>query len=208
MSYNNFNSKKIISESNRYQNTNTNNSPDINPNFQQNGLYVNNQINENNENDNNQLINKDNNINTIRSAITQHNDDDIPELPEEVLNSFSQELSSIYNEIRDFLIKETNNINNEIIDLDKKNEIHNKLEELKSSGELEQYNDLFNQIYTNERVNSNKSKKIIENKLKILNMIKIHCDETFNFICNNITRQDIFKSKLDILLNNIKNYKK
>ena len=80
------------------------------------------------------------------------------------------------------------------------------MEELKNSGELEQYNDLFNHIFTNEKENSNKTKKIIEGRLKILNMIKIHCDETFNFICNNLTRQDIFKSKLDLLLININNY--
>ena len=198
-SYNYFNNKLIIPESNRYQNINNN------PNIEQNGLSTNNYINEKSERDINKLISNEN-VNTVRSSIYQPNGDNIPELPVEILNSFSPELLSAYNSIEDFLIQETNKINDEIKELDKKRETNNKLEELKNSGELEQYNDLFNHIFTNEKENSNKTKKIIEGRLKILNMIKIHCDETFNFICNNLTRQDIFKSKLDLLLININNY--
>ncbi len=47
------------------------------------------------------------------------------------------ELLSGDNTIEDFLIQETNKINDEIKELDKKRETNNKLKELKNSGELE-----------------------------------------------------------------------
>ena len=39
-------------------------------------------------------------------------------------------------------------------------------------------------------------------------MIKSYCDETFNFINNNSSRQDLYKDKLNMLLKNINEYMK
>ena len=93
------------------------------------------------------------------------------------------------------------------MDLNKKKETNNKLKELKNLEELDKYNDLLSQIYTNEKNNSNKVKKKLEDKLNILNTIKMHWKDTFNFIYDNPSRQDIIKYKLNILQNNINDYK-
>ena len=113
----------------------------------------------------------------------------------------------MYNSIRDFLIQETESINTEKIDLNKKKEANNKLKELKNFEELNQYNDLFSQIYINEKYNSNKVKKQLEDKLNILNTIKLNWKDTFNLIYDNPIRQDIIKYKLNILKKYINDYK-
>ena len=138
---------------------------------------------------------------SITSSIFSPNDIN-PQLPEEILQKFSKDIKNLYNSINLFLISESNKINEEIKDLNKKKDSYKKLKE------LNKYNDVFSQIYENEKSISNKKKKYIEDKLKIFNMIKRNCDENFDYICNNAYRENIFKDKLNILLTHINDYNK
>ena len=144
-----------------------------------------------------------NNMNNIDS---NNSNNTIPKLPNEIINMFSDELINIYNNIIQFLENEFIKIEEEIKELDKKKESNNKLKELKDTNNFNQYNNLFSQIFENENKLSNNSKKTIEEKLKIYNMIKSNYEETLNFICNNEFRHNIFKDKLNIILTNINDY--
>ena len=207
---NNFNYIQSNPQSNINRNINSNNNIDTN----QNGLnsFKSNYTNENNinnENDNEQLLNSNKNYNNNNNDLNISNnyDDGLPELPQEILDTLYPESLNLYNSIRAFLIQEMEAINAEKMDLDKKKVTNDKLKELKNLEELDKYNDLLSQIYTNEKNNSNKVKKKLEDKLNILNTIKLHWKDTINFIYDNSSRQDIIKYKLNILQNNIDDYK-
>ena len=177
-----------------------------------------NNINNNYMNKNNSLISRDNNNHLNNENINENEENDnispsefnpnfiISQLPNEILNNFSDELLNIYKRINDFLTVESNKLSEEIKDLGKKKEAYKKLKEIKESRELDQYNNFFNQIYINEKNNSNKSKRNLEDKLKIFNMIKSNYEEALDFLNNNLNRQDIFKEKLNILLMHINDY--
>ena len=154
-----------------------------------------------------------NNIDTTKINSRDNNlennineDNDIPKLSDEILNEFSDDLIDIYNKINQFLIEELNRIDEEIMENEKRKQASKSLEEIKNSDELNQYNTYFSQIYSNERNIMNKTKKNIESRLKIYNIIKRNCEDTFNFISNNSYRQNIFRYKLNTLLTHINDY--
>ena len=167
-----------------------------------------------NSNLNNISINISNNINNTQLKSREYNlqnnnineDGEYPILSEEILNSFSDDLINMYNKINQFLVEESNRIDNEILEMEKKGETNKKLEEVKNSEELNQYNMYFSQIYSKEKNNMKRAKKNIENKLKIFNIIKKNCEDTFNFISNNSYRPNIFRHKLNTLLTHINDY--
>ena len=180
--YNNLNSERTL---NNYSNLRYNNinSTAINPN-----LY-------------NEDIKEEGEL--VISSIFSPNDI-TPQLSEDIVNGFSDELSKLYNKINKFLIEESYKITEEIKEINRKKDMNKKLKDLKENEDFNQ--DLFNQIYSNEENNLNKKRKNIEDKLKVFNIIKSYCEDTFNFISNNSDRQDIFKDKFNILLSHIEDY--
>ena len=208
----NYNYKSISSRNNYLKNNSNNLFINQNPNINDNNI---NNINSNNSiniNINNPKLNLNeykspNNIQNINSQNNNINpEDDYPTLPDEILNMFSDELIEIYNKINQFLVEESNKIDNEIEELEKRGKTNQKLEEIQNNDELNQYNMYFSQIYSNEKNIMNKVKKNIEKKLKIYNIIKKNCEDTFNFICNNTYRENVFKHKLNTLLMHINDY--
>ena len=98
-----------------------------------------NNINNNYMNKNNNLISMDNNNNLNNENINENEENNnvntsefspnfiISQLPNEVLNNFSDELLNIYKRINDFLTVESNKLSEEIKDLDNKKEAYKKL---------------------------------------------------------------------------------
>ena len=201
--YNINNSRISQNELNNIDNIdNINNINNMNENNDNGQININNRYNINiNENGINKNI-ENNNINSMNNNL----DNSGPFLPDEVINAFSSELRDIYSNINQFLVNEPIKISQEIEELNRKKDTNKKLKDLRDTEELNEYNDLFNQIYTNVKDNSNRTKKKLELKLKVFNMIKLNCEETFNFICNNSYRPNIFKDKLNILLTHINDY--
>jgi len=164
----------------------------------------------------NNLNNAANNINVnenikeeegeLNSSSIFSPNDIIPQLREDIINGFSDELIKLYNKINKFLIEESSKITEEIKDLNRKKDMNKKLKDLKQNEDMNQYNDKFNQIYSIEENFSNNKRKNLEEKLNIFNTIKSYCEEAFNFISNNSNRQDICKDKLNLLLSHIGDY--
>ena len=163
------------------------------------------------------INNAANNINSYKEDIKEEEDelitesifspnDIIPQLREDIVNGFSDELSKLYNKINKFLNEESSKITEEIREIKRKKDMNKKVKDLKDNEDFNQYNDLFSQIYSNEEINSNKKRKNLEDKLQIFNKIKSYCEDAFNFISNNSDRQDVCKDKLNMLLTHIDDY--
>lgn len=142
-----------------------------------------------------------------RESIFNPNDI-IPQLREDIVDSFSDELSKLYNKINKFLIEESSKITEEIKEINRTKDMNKKVKDLKDNEDYNEYNEKLSQIYSKEEINSNKKEKNLEDKLKIFNMIKSYCEDAFNFISNNSDRQDVCKDKLNMLLSHIDDYNK
>jgi hypothetical protein len=129
-----------------------------------------------------------------------------PQLREDIIDGFSDELLKLYNQINKFLIEESSKITEEIREINRKKDMNQKVKYLKENKDFNQDNDIFGQIYSKEENISYKKRKSLEEKLKIFNKIKSYCEDTFNFISNNSDRQDVCKDKLNMLLSHIEDY--
>ena len=129
-----------------------------------------------------------------------------PELPQEILNTFPNELLYLYNKIITFIKEESSSIEKDKNNLNNIENMNNTLKNLKDNDNLKSYQNDFNFILFQENTNSKAMKSNIQSKIKLFNKIKSFCEDTFNFIYNNYTKQNAIKTKLNILLEHIHDY--
>jgi hypothetical protein len=129
------------------------------------------------------------------------------ELPEEILNNFSEDLLFLYNKIIIFLKEESSSIENEKQNLNKQENINNDLKNLKESENFRTYKSDFNFVLSQEQRTSRNIKRNIEDKIRLYNKIKSSWEETLDYIYNNISRLDSIRMKFNIIIENINDYK-
>jgi hypothetical protein len=189
----------------------------INPPLSQNKYFSSNNCYNNLSSQRYNINNTANNINLYNEDIKEEEgelniesifspNDITPQLREDIIDGFSDELLKLYNQINKFLIEESSKITEEIREINRKKDMNQKVKYLKENKDFNQDNDIFGQIYSKEENISYKKRKSLEEKLKIFNKIKSYCEDTFNFISNNSDRQDVCKDKLNMLLSHIEDY--
>ena len=146
-----------------------------------------------------------NDINPINEELFE-NDNSIPHLPNDILNSFSPLSIKKYNIIINFLITESKNISEHLDTYNRKKKSQNKLDILLESGEFCRYNNILNQISKEENNKYNQYYKYIVSKSKIFEMFKKNCEENFHFIQKYSDRNNMIISKLNQLINYIEDY--
>ena len=174
---------------NNYNNNSNNGFFYLNNNFQENGSI------------------KFNNNKNINLNIRRNVDENNLELPEEILNNFSEDLLYLYNKIISFLREESSSIENEKQNLNKQENINNNLKNFKDTENLRSYKNDFNFILSQEQRTSRNFKRNIEDKIRLYNKIKSSWEETLDFIYNNISRLDSIRMKFNIISENINDYK-
>jgi hypothetical protein len=154
-----------------------------------------------------QPINEESELNSEERNINNININ-IPQLPDEIVNTFSIENLNNYKTIINFLISESRNILKEQDSyIDKKN-AYNKLNQFKESGEFSQYNNILEQICKQEDSRANQYLKDIQSKLNIFEMIQKNCKENFDFILKYYNRNNVVNNKLGVLITHIDDYYK
>ena len=133
---------------------------------------------------------------------------DIPQLPNELLNSFSSENLRNYKLVINFLVREYKQINEEQNIYLNRNNANQKLNILKESGEYLNYNNLFEQMSKQENDKNSQYLRDIESKKNILELIKNNCEESFSFIMKYNNKSNIINNKLGILITHIEDYNK
>jgi len=215
-----FNKNNFISDNN-YNGDNTNNKefnlqffPNYNPNkFKSNSKrpLSNDKNNYNYNNNFNYMINplQENGSMEFNNNINLRKNTDVNslELPEEILNNFSEDLLFLYNKIIIFLKEESSSIENEKQNLNKQENINNDLKNLKESENFRTYKSDFNFVLSQEQRTSRNIKRNIEDKIRLYNKIKSSWEETLDYIYNNISRLDSIRMKFNIINENINDYK-
>jgi hypothetical protein len=154
-----------------------------------------------------QPINEESELNSEERNINNININ-IPQLPDEIVNTFSIENLNNYKTIINFLISESRNILKEQDSyIDKKN-AYNKLNQFKESGEFSHYNNILEQICKQEDSRANQYLKDIQSKLNIFEMIQKNCKENFDFILKYYNRNNVVNNKLGVLITHIDDYYK
>jgi hypothetical protein len=154
-----------------------------------------------------QPINEESELNSEERNINNININ-IPQLPDEIVNTFSIENLNNYKTIINFLISESRNILQEQDSyIDKKN-AYNKLNQFKESGEFSHYNNILEQICKQEDSRANQYLKDIQSKLNIFEMIQKNCKENFDFILKYYNRNNVVNNKLGVLITHIDDYYK
>ena len=154
-----------------------------------------------------QPINEESEINSDDMNINNNNNNiSIPQLPDEIVNSFSIENQNNYKTIINFLISESRNILQEQDAYINKKNAYNKLSQFKESGEFSHYNNILEQICKQEDSRASQYLKDIQSKLNIFEMIKKNCNENFNFILKYYNRNNVVNNKLGVLITHIDDY--
>ena len=133
---------------------------------------------------------------------------EIPQLPDEIVNSFSIDNQNNYKIIINFLIGESRIISQETNDYINKKNAYDKLNKFKESGEFSHYNNILEQICKQEDNRTNQYLKDIQSKSNIFEMIKKNCKENFDFILKYYNRNNVVNNKLGVLLTHIDDYNK
>ena len=155
-----------------------------------NNNYINNSMRENGNNSSNNNINETN-----------------LELSQEILNNFSEDILITYEKIQTFLKDESSRIEKEKQNLNKHDNMNNTLKNLKDSDNFKNYNKELNFILTQEQKTSRNNKTNIESKIRLFNKIKEYWRETVYFIYNNYSSPYDVKKRLNLLNQNINDYK-
>ena len=161
-------------------------------------------------------ITQSNNINKVyplhninEESIRIDNNISIPQLPNDILNIFSNECNIKYNIIINFLIDESKNIMEELnIYNNNQKASNNKMNILRESGDLSKYNNILNRIYQEENNKSNKYFRNINYKSKVFEMIRKNCEDDFIFIQKYSNKNNIVINKLNQIINQIEEYNK
>ena len=132
----------------------------------------------------------------------------IPELPNNIVKNFNNECITNYRTIKNFLIGESQKIQQEQNNYYNKKEANNKLNILKESGEYAKYNYILDEINRQEDNKAIQYLKEIQSKSNIFDMIKNNCEENFNFILNYPNNINIVTNKLEVLVKHINDYNK
>lgn len=185
----------------KYQNNFNNNNMNKFSDIEEDNIINNNEINSNKDFKNNTDMGNGN-MTLSKSYFNNLN----PELPQEILNTFPNELLYLYNKIITFIKEESSSIEKDKNNLNNIENMNNTLKNLKDNDNLKSYQNDFNFILFQENTNSKAMKSNIQSKIKLFNKIKSFCEDTFNFIYNNYTKQNAIKTKLNILLEHIHDY--
>ena len=229
----NYNYTSFRTNNINYNNNNNNNEYNdyikLSSQFKYNPLILSNQEKKNTkksffkEKNNNNYININNNNYTINNKITEEsiekengstmiknisNYKEITnlELPNEILNTFSEELLYLYNKIVSFINEESTLIKKDKENLNNHENMNNTLKSLKDNNNFIDYKNDFNFVISQEQKTSRIIKANIESKIRLFNKIKSSWEDTLYFIYNNYSRHDYIKRKLNLLIENIDDY--
>ena len=128
------------------------------------------------------------------------------ELPNEILNTFSEELLYLYNKIVSFINEESTLIEKDKENMNNHENMNNTLKSLKDNNNFIDYKNDFNFVISQEQKTSRIIKANIESKIRLFNKIKSSWEDTLYFIYNNYSRHDYIKRKLNLLIENIDDY--
>jgi hypothetical protein len=172
-----------------------------------NNNYIN--INNNNYTINNKIteesIEKENGSTMIKN-ISNYKEITNLELPNEILNTFSEELLYLYNKIVSFINEESTLIEKDKENMNNHENMNNTLKSLKDNNNFIDYKNDFNFVISQEQKTSRIIKANIESKIRLFNKIKSSWEDTLYFIYNNYSRHDYIKRKLNLLIENIDDY--
>jgi hypothetical protein len=130
----------------------------------------------------------------------------IPQLPNEIVNTISPECKYKYDLIVNFLIEESKNILEDLNKYNKQKEESNKINFLKESVELSQYNKIFDLISKEENSKTNQFLNNINYKNRVFESIKNYCEDIFNFILKYSTKTKNINNKLNQVIKYIEEY--
>ena len=132
----------------------------------------------------------------------------IPQLPNEIVNNISPDCKNKYDLIISFLIEESNNLLEDLNKYNKQKEESNKVNLLKESVELSQYNKIFDLISKEENSKTNQFLNNINYKTRVFESIKKYCEDIFNFIIKYSNRTNNINNKLNQVIKYIEEYKR
>lgn len=130
----------------------------------------------------------------------------VPQLPYEIHNNISPDCKNKYDLIISFLLEESKNILEDLNEYNKQKEKNNKINLLKESVELSQYNKIFDLISKEENSKTNQSLNNINYKKRVFESIKNYCKDIFNFIIKYSTRTKNINIKLNQVIKYIEDY--
>ena len=200
------NINQILNQSQNFtyrQNNNINNiSSSFSPNRNNNSLSktLPNSAKSNNNLKSTQPINEQTELEVNNDNIT------IPQLPNEIINNFSPDCKNKYDLIINFLAEESNNLLEDLNKYNKQKEENNKVNLLKESLELSQYNKIFDLISKEENSKTNKFLNNINYKKRVFESIKKYCEDIFSFIIKYSTRTNNINNKLNKVIKYIEDY--
>ena len=169
-----------------------------------------------NPNDNNNYLNQTmnniypNNLNASMMEQSYYNHpyinlfDSLPEIPNEIRKNFSDDDFKLYNQINDFLIDESNKLNREFNEYEKKKFYDNQISQITEQGHYLQLSQMIN----DEKIKSIRYGKYFSDKIQAFNLIKGRTEECYKFVIENSNRKDIFKDKFNLILQHIRDYNK
>jgi hypothetical protein len=145
-------------------------------------------------------INEQNELDVNNTNIT------VPQLPNEIVNIISPDCKNKYDLIVNFLIEESKNILEDLNKYNKQKEENAKVNLLKESVELSQYNKIFDLISKEENSRTNQLLNDINYKNRVFGSIKNYCEDIFNFIIKYSTRDKNINNKLNLIIKYIEEY--
>jgi len=145
-------------------------------------------------------------INEQTELDVNNNNINVPQLPNEIINNISLECRNKYDIIVNFLIEESKNILEDLNKYNKQKEENNKVNILKESVGLSQYNKIFDLISKEENSKANQLLNNINYKSRAFESIKNYCEDIFKFIIKYSTKTKHINNKLSQVIKYIEEY--